>query len=157
MPMYVDKFKSGTWKQGPRGGTALTPPGLTRVWIYGRRMKTYLIAASGLLSLLFTDAAAAETFFKAVPCDAMPSPLLSSDLPWPRGRLARLGEIINFDAKNRRRIGIGGRGRSMRRGGARRQGGIRICMFYSNFVGYGSEMELILLTRTTAQHCLHGN
>ena len=110
-----------------------------------------------LAPLLFTDAAAAETFFKAVPCDAMPSPLLSSDLPWPRGRLARLGEIINFDAKNRRRIGIGGRGRSMRRGGARRQGGIRICMFYSNFVGYGSEMELILLTRTTAQHCLHGN
>ena len=65
-----------------------------------------------LAPLLFTDAAAAETFFKAVPCDAMPSPLLSSHLPWPRGRLARLGEIINFDAKNRRRIGIGGRGRS---------------------------------------------
>ena len=30
-----------------------------------------------LAPLLFT-----ETFFKAVPCDAMPSPLLSSQLPW---------------------------------------------------------------------------
>ena len=64
-----------------------------------------------LAPLLFTDAAAAETFFKAVPCDAMPPPLLFPHLPG----LARLGEIINFDAKNRRRIGIGGRGRSMRR------------------------------------------
>ena len=116
MPMYVDKFKSGTWKQGPReGGTALTPPGLTRVWIYGRRMKTYLIAASGLFSLLSSSRTPPPRRPSSKRCHAMRCPLLSSHLPWPRGRLARLGEIINFDAKNRRRIGIGGRGRSMRR------------------------------------------
>ena len=39
-----------------------------------------------LAPLLFTDAAAAETFFKAVPCDAMPSPLLSPAVAaWPPG------------------------------------------------------------------------
>ena len=117
MPMYVDKFKSGTWKQGPRGGDGIDASWVDpSVDLWTENENIFDRSERSLLApLLFTDAAAAETFFKAVPCDAMPSPLLSSHLPWPRGRLARLGEIINFDAKNRRRIGIGGRGRSMRR------------------------------------------
>ena len=80
-------------------------------------MKTYLIAASGLRrdgpplhgrsggDLLQSDGGAADGRCHAMRCRCPPSPLT-----WPRRpRPARLGEIINSEAKNRRKIGFGGR------------------------------------------------
>ena len=84
--MYVDKFKSGTWKQGPRGGDGIDASWVdpsVDLWTENEN----IFDRSERSPLLFTDAAAAETFFKAVPCDAMPSPLLSSPLTC-RGRVA---------------------------------------------------------------------
>ena len=85
MPMYVDKFKSGTWKQGLRGGDGIDASWVdpsVDLWTENEN----IFDRSERSPLLFTDAAAAETFFKAVPCDAMPSPLLSpAAAAWPPG------------------------------------------------------------------------
>ena len=118
-------------------------------------MKTYLIAASGLRPSVRRSSSSrteggspsSKRRMMPLPSDAMPSPLtchcrrrrrrarpdylplLSPGRPHRRPRPARLGEIINSEAKNRRKIGFGG-GRGTREGG-RCDGGLFVCLTVS--------------------------
>ena len=118
--MDVDKFEGGTGRSED-------------LWMENENIfdRSERSPSVGPSVVLFTDGGR-EPFFKAADdaiakrCDALSSHL---PLPPPPPSPTRLGEIINSEAKNRRKIGFGG-GRGTREGG-RCDGGLFVCLTVS--------------------------